>query len=116
MDLQAINLSFQIGIPPSCMQYSRQAMNFDWAARRFPEGWQGIPGFDQVIEACIPKETPLEAITSRLETVEIISAIDHCEHGEQRSQFSSLSVIEISGLVQERPSLRVLSPAQHPAE
>ena len=54
----------------SKIQYQSFYRTFEYAASKFPPGWESIPGFDKVIESCIPKQSPLEQILELKEGVE----------------------------------------------
>jgi hypothetical protein len=83
-DINEINDSFKQGILPDCLNFSLPSVDaFDWekvkyntfyksyefAEKKFPKGYENIPGFDKVIELCIPKMTPVEEIKLRMEKV-----------------------------------------------
>ena len=48
---------------PEKLQYNQKYKCFDYFAKKFPDGWESIPGFDKVIEMCQrngSKLTPLQ--------------------------------------------------------
>lgn len=51
------------------VRYNSFYRSYEFAQSKFPPGHESIPGFDKVIESCIPKKTPYEEITERSEKV-----------------------------------------------
>ena len=47
------------------VQYQSFYRTFEFAASKFPAGWESIKGFDKVIEMCIPTKTPSEEMLER---------------------------------------------------
>ena len=81
-DIRRINLEFENGILPPELDFSiKKELEIDWekvkynsfyksfeyAASKFPDGFENIPCFDKIIEASIPKKTPLQEILERQE-------------------------------------------------
>ena len=79
-DIRKINKSISKGVLPDCLNFSLEPSDgFDWGKikynafyrsyeyveNKFPPGYESIPGFDKVIEMCIPEATPLEEMTAR---------------------------------------------------
>ncbi len=75
--IKEINDSLNKGILPKCLDFSIIDTNeidldmlkynsfyrsYEFAESKFPAGHECIPGFDKVIESCIPKLTPLEEL------------------------------------------------------
>ena len=44
------------------VKYNAFYKSYDYAQSKFPDGFETIPGFDKVIESCIPQTTPLEEL------------------------------------------------------
>lgn len=75
--IDLINEAFLKGEVPKELNYSVQPVeeidwnmvrynsfykSYEFAESKFPSGHRLIPGFEKVIEACIPKLTPLQEI------------------------------------------------------
>ncbi len=78
--IKEINGSFNKGILPKCLdfsivntdeididmlKYNAFYRSYEYAESKFPPGYENMPGFDKVIESCIPKLTPLEEMNLR---------------------------------------------------
>jgi hypothetical protein len=81
--LKEINKLLSQGILPDCLnfqlhqndqidwekvRYNSFYKSFEFAESKFPPGHENIPGFDKVIESCIPTQTPLEEMNDRIES------------------------------------------------
>ncbi len=75
--IKEINDSFDKGILPKCLdfsivntdeididmlKYNAFYRSYEFAESKFPPGFDSIPGFDKIIESCIPTLTPLEEL------------------------------------------------------
>jgi hypothetical protein len=75
--VKELNDSFNQGILPKCLDFSivntdeidldmlkfnSFYRSYEFAASKFPPGYENIPGMDKVIESCIPKLTPSEEL------------------------------------------------------
>ena len=73
--IDKINQAFKLGfIPPELnygvhpvehidwdkVRYNSFYRSYEFAESKFPAGYDSIKGFDKIIEACIPKVSPLE--------------------------------------------------------
>ena len=67
------------------VQYNNYYQSYDFAASKFPDGYDSIPGFEKVIESCIPKITPLEEMLSRSNNLESNNIL---ENGQSTSNIS----------------------------
>lgn len=54
----------------SNLQYQSFYRTHQFAASKFPPGWESIPGFKEVVESCIPTKTPLEEMNERSITLQ----------------------------------------------
>lgn len=75
--IDRINKSLSLGIVPKELDFTIQPVDkvdwdkvrynsfyrsYEFAESKFPPGYDSIPGFDKIIEQCIPKLSPLEEI------------------------------------------------------
>lgn len=75
--IKSFNKQLSVGQIPNQLNYNPQpACDIDWdkvkynsfyksyefAESKFPAGYESIPGFEKIIEKCIPKISPLEEI------------------------------------------------------
>jgi hypothetical protein len=89
--IDEINDKFYQGSLPDCLNFTlEQPDNFDWekikyntfyksfdyVENKFPPGYESIPGFDKVIEMCIPNVTPLEEMKARQLSKEAIETLE----------------------------------------
>ena len=66
-------LKYPLQYDPEKLKYNSKYKSFDYFANKFPRGWQGIPGFDKVIEMCRLRGsliTPLQEIEMKQPTEE----------------------------------------------
>jgi hypothetical protein len=47
------------------VRYNSFYRSFEFTEQKFPPGHECIPGFDKVIESCIPTKSPLQEIEER---------------------------------------------------
>lgn len=47
------------------VRYNSFYRSYEFAETKFPPGHQCIPGFDKVIESCIPTKSPLQEMEER---------------------------------------------------
>ena len=61
------------------IRYNAFYKSFEYAESKFPNGWESIPGFVNIIESCIPKLSPLEELELRNNEKEIDEMIEENE-------------------------------------
>jgi hypothetical protein len=99
MSLHEINRALASGEVPEQLSYGR--LTFAAIAKRFPPGWEYTPGFEQIIQQCIPQQTPLE----------FLSSLDDIDSNGSGAELSDLPVVTIGGCLQIRTSVSILQPA-----
>lgn len=82
------------------VRYNTFYKTYEFAESKFPPGYDSIPGFDKVIEDCIPTLSPLEEymIRNQLQSIEELDKVDDDDIDKMIDQLIEDAITENNSL------------------